>query len=138
MQPNTDKITKRKYLLALPLIILIIATLACAERQFGNTRVFSATPGTADKFYDQTADKILLDNVWVFHPDGTYDAVVVIEGQRKTISGRYGGDDSGEGFYFSIDTDNDGNYDDYLVASEGFMYLEWRRDSETLKYFLAP
>jgi hypothetical protein len=128
----------KRLTLAVALAMLVLAILACAERSFTDTHVYAAMPGFASEFYDQAADRILQDDVWVFRPDGKYSAIVQVEGNRLTLSGRYGGDDAGNGFYFSIDTNNDGEYDDSLYASEGFSYIEWRRSSGTLKYVLAP
>lgn len=117
-----------------PLIVLVLAVLACAEKHFGNLRVYSATLGSVGQFYDQTADRILADDVWVFRPNGTFSAVVNVDGQKLTLSGKYGGDDAGKDFFFSIDTNNDGKYDDNLYASNDFSYIEWRREGGILKY----
>jgi len=129
---------KRSLRFIAPGLLLILAVLACAERTFADLRVYSARPGSASLFYDKGTDKILADDVWVFRPDGTFSAVVNADGQRLTLSGRYGGDDAGEDFVFAIDTNGDGKYDDDLYASDDFSYIEWRRESGTTRYSLAP
>jgi len=128
----------RKLAIITPVAFLILAMLACAEKQFANPHVYSATSGPANQFYDQTADKILTDDVWVFRPDGTYSAILNVDGQRLMLSGRYGGDNAAEDFFIAIDTDGDGEYDDSLYASDDFSYIEWQRSNGTLKYALAP
>ena len=121
----------------LALLALIVSTLACAERTFTDLHVYSASPGTVEQFYDRTADKILKENVWVFRSDASYTANLKVDGERMTLSGKYGGDDVGDEFLFSIDIDNDGSYDETIFASDDFSFIEWRRESGTLKYFLA-
>ena len=123
--------------LVIPLLALILSTLACAEKYFDNTQVYSAEKGTVEEFYDTKNDKILADNVWVFKPDGTYSALINIGGQKRLLSGKYGGDNlSNHEFAFSIDTNNDGQYDDNLWIIDGdFAVIEWRREDATLRYF---
>jgi len=121
----------------LALLALIATTLACAEKTFADLHVYSDSPGAVEQFYDRAADKILKENVWVFHPDGSYSANVEVDGESLILSGKYGGDDAGDEFLFSIDTDNDGNYDETFFVGDDFSLIEWRRESGTLKYFLA-
>ncbi len=130
------KISNLFYIL-LALLSLVASMLACAERTFTDLHVYSETPGAIEEFYDQSTNKILQDNVWVFRSDGTYSAIVNIDGERISLAGKYGGDDVGDDFLFSIDIDNDGTYDDTIFASDDFTFIEWRRESGTLKYFLS-
>jgi len=132
------EMTNRKFALITLVAFLVLAMLACAEKQFVNPHVYAAISGSANQFYDQTTDKLLADDVWVFRPDGTYSAIVNVDGQRLMLSGRYGGDNAAEDFFIAIDTDGDGEYDDSLYASDDFSYIEWRRSDGTLKYVLAP
>lgn len=121
----------------LAVLALVVSTLACAEKTFTDLHVYSASFGTVGQFYDQATDKILEENVWVFRSDGSYTAIVNIDGEIITLTGKYGGDDVGDDFLFSIDTNNDGNYDEQIFASDDFSFIEWRRESGTLKYYLA-
>jgi hypothetical protein len=117
--------------------MLILATIACAEKYFVNIRVYAAIPGSYSEFYDKSANRILQDNVWVFRPDGTFSAIVIVDGERKLLSGKYGADNAGDDMYISIDTNDDGKYDDSLYVSKDSSFIEWRRNNGTLKYLLA-
>ena len=108
------------------------------RRIFADLHVYSAVVGTTSQFYDSTTDKILGENIWVFRPDGTYSAIVNVDGNTLTLSGVYSGDDVGNNdFIFSIETNNDHEFDESLYTDGVFSFLEWRRDSGTLKYYLA-
>lgn len=123
--------------LLMPLIALVWSILACGERNFDSIQVYSATKGNIEEFYDFEMDKILVSNVWVFKPNGTYEALIELEGEIRSLRGKYGGDDlSKNEFAFSIDTNDDGVYDDNLWVTNGdFSIIEWRRKEITLKYF---
>ena len=107
------------------------------RRIFKDLRVYSATPGTPSQFYDPINDKILGEDVWVFRSDGTYKAAVNVEGELLDLSGVYAGDDTGQSFIFSIETNNDSTFDESLYTDDKFSFIEWRRDGEMLKYYLA-
>jgi len=109
------------------------------RRIFVDLRVYSAAQGTANQFYDSTTDKILGEDIWVFRPDGTYSAIVNVDGKILTLSGVYSGDDVGDVFIFSIETNNDHEFDEslYTDPDDDFSFIEWRRESGSLKYYLA-
>lgn len=107
------------------------------RRIFADLRVYSATTGTINQYYDSATDKILSKNIWVFRPDGTYSAIVNIDGKTLNLSGVYSGDGSESGFIFSIETNNDSHFDESLYTDDSFSFIEWRRESGTLKYFLV-
>ncbi len=107
------------------------------RRTFVDLHVYSATSGTANQFYDSTIDKILGEDIWVFRPNGTYSAIVNVGGKILTLSGVYSGDDVGDDFIFSIETNNDSKFDESLYSDDNFSFIEWRHKSGTLKYLLA-
>lgn len=108
------------------------------RRIFVDLRVYSATPGTVSQYYDSTADKILGENVWFFRPDGTYSAIINDEGEVINLSGVYSGDDvGGDVFIFSIETNNDSEYDESLYTDDDFSFIEWRREIGTFTYYRA-
>ncbi len=107
------------------------------RRIFTDLRVYSATPGTPSQFYDPIADKIIGENVWVFRSDGTYRAKVTVSGELLNLSGVYAGDDTGQGFLFSIEINNDSTFDESLYTDDNFSFIEWKREGETLKYYLV-
>lgn len=120
------------------LVIFFLMSLACGGRVFEKQRVYSVTRGPAKQFYDSTTNKILADDVWVFQPDGTFAAIVMVNGERRILSGKYEGDETGGGFFFFLDLDGDGNFnDDNIFLGKDDSYIEWRRNSETFTYFLA-
>lgn len=125
---------KRLTSILLSVIALVVASLACGERIFTDLKVYASDAGVITDFYDIQGDQILADNVWVFHPDGTYNAIVVLDGERLNLSGKYAGDDVGDEFVFSIDTNGDGEYDEHLYAIDEFQAIEWRRETGTLKF----
>jgi hypothetical protein len=131
------------------MILLLLIVSSCATstpspnstpvpgRIFKDLRVYSATPGTPNQFYDPIADKLLREDVWVFRPNGTYKAEVSVDGEILELSGVYAGDQTGQGFIFSIETNNDSTFDESLYTDDNFSFIEWRRDGESLKYYLA-
>ena len=124
--------------LLIPALALGLAGLACAGRVFTELRVYSATPAPIEQLYDTGTDTILQDDVWVFRPDGSFDAVLIIDGERFLLSGTYEGDDAGEEFIFGLDIDGDGQDDELIyadVANDGFSFIEWRRDDGTFRYW---
>jgi hypothetical protein len=129
---------KNRIQLCLILITLIIATLACGYKTFGDLRVYSSISGSANQFYDATTDAILADNVWIFYPDGKYKAVVMIDGKQTNLHGKYGAEDIGNVFTILLDTDGDGKFDDELYPDHNSSYFEWHYESNTVTYYLAP
>ncbi len=113
-----------------------IATPA-SRRPFGAIHVYSATPGSVDQYYDAASDTIRGEDVWVFHPNGIYSAVLCVDGKIKRWSGSYSFDGVGDDMMFFIETNGDGNYDVQLYTAEGFPYIEWRRQSGTIRYVRA-
>ncbi|WKZ34600.1 MAG: hypothetical protein QY332_13350 [Anaerolineales bacterium] len=126
-----------KHQIMWPVLFLILASLACAERYFSSTQVYASEKVELNKGYNETKDQILVENVWVFKADGTFKAAISLNGQVKQLEGKYGGDDVGGNiFLFSIDTDNDGEYDDNLRVLNGdFSVIEWQQNGEILRYF---
>lgn len=129
---------KNRIQLSLSLIALIITVLACGYKTFGNLRIYSSTSGSASQFYDATADTILAENVWVFYPEGKYKAIVIIDGKQTILRGKYGAEDRGDDFIISIDTDNDGKFDDELYPDHNSSYFEWHHENNIVTYYLAP
>ena len=107
------------------------------RRVFVDLHVYSATSGTAEQFYDLVNDKILGENIWVFRPNGTYSAILNLDGKILTLSGVYSGDDVGDDFIFSIETSNDHEFDESLYTDDEFSFIEWRRENGVIKYYLA-
>jgi hypothetical protein len=131
---------KKHVFLLIPALALGLASLACAGRVFAELRVYSATHAPVVQLYDAATDTILRDDVWVFRPDGTFDAVLIIDDQRLLLSGTYDGDDAGEEFVFGLDIDGDGQDDELIyadVTGDSFSFIEWRRDNGTFRYWLA-
>lgn len=131
---------KSRSSLAVPVLMLVLAALACGGRVFGDLRVYSANPGPASEFYDPVGDRILADDVWVFRPDGTFDAIVNVDEQRSTLSGTYEGDNAGHVLYLFLDTDGDGETDASLILDDENFSIVWQREREggELIYYLAP
>jgi hypothetical protein len=137
------------YFNTFPMILLLLIMSGCVtstpnpnstpvpRRIFKDLRVYSAIPGTPNQFYDPIADKFLSEDVWVFRSNGTYKAEVSVDGEILELSGVYAGDDTGQGFTFSIETNNDSAFDEELYTDDNFSFIEWRRNGETLKYYLA-
>ena len=129
----------RKYNKAiLSLIALFTVTIACSYRYFADFRVYSATPGSAIQFFDSTTDTIIADNVWVFYPEGNFKAVVIVEGKRTTLHGKYGVDNAADNWLISIDVDSRKKFNDHLYLNDSFSYFEWRGDNNVITYYLAP
>ncbi len=119
-------------------LFLLVTALACGAGQiFATRQVYSATTGTATEFYDSTSDKILKDNVWVFYPDGTYKANLLIAGVRLTRSGKY---EANEGV-IDLDTSYEGDkytYTDQLFQNKDSSQITWHRPERDFVYYLAP
>jgi len=128
---------KKRFARFILFIVFILVTFACADKQFGNIRIYAAIPGSSSDFYDKSKNRILQDNVWVFLPDGTFSAIVIADDKRNIFSGKYGADNAGEDMFISIDTNGDGKFDDSLFLSKDSLFIEWRRKDGTLKYLLA-
>jgi hypothetical protein len=107
------------------------------RRPFLALHVYSKNPGTVDQFYDTASDAIRGENVWVFRSNGHYSAVINVDGQIRNFSGVYGFDDVGDDMIFSIETNGDSHFDKSLYTINDFSYVEWRRKSGTVRYFLA-
>jgi len=126
-----------------PIIVLValcIAILACGGRVFTDVRVYSLKPASLHDLYDQSSDRILKEDVWVFRPDGSFDVIVWIGGELIALTGAYEGDDAGDEFLFMLDTDGEGEFDEQLVADtedDRFMWIEWRTEDGTYIYWLA-
>jgi hypothetical protein len=129
----------RNLRLLIPALALGVANLVCTGRVFTQLHVYSATPAPIEQLYDTTTDTILHDDVWVFRSDGTFDAVLIINGERLLLSGTYNGDDAGDEFIFGLDIDDDGQDDELIyadVTDDSFSLIEWRRDDGTFIYRL--
>ncbi len=108
-----------------------------SRRPFVALHVYSATPGSVDQYYDAASETIRGEDVWVFRPNGTYSAVLRVDGKINRWSGSYSFDDVGDDMMFFIETNGDSNYDVQLYTAEGFPYVEWRRQSGPIRYVRA-
>jgi hypothetical protein len=108
-----------------------------SRRPFLALHVYSTIPGTVDQYYDTATDTIRGENVWVFRSSGHYSAVVKDDGQIRNFSGVYSFDDVGDDMIFSLETNGESHFDKYLYTIKDFSYVEWRRKSGVVRYFLA-
>lgn|GEM_PF-6012643 len=117
--------------------VFVIVTLACGGRVFTELHVYSATPNPIEQVYNPSTDEILAENVWVFRPDGSFEAVVKHGNQQYLLSGDYEGDSDGRGFFFFLDTTGDGKFDEEVLLSDDDSYIEWQREGQTIRYVLV-
>ena len=126
--------------LVLPILAVLISALACGGRVFTETHLYSLVPADPDEVYDRGADELLAPNVWILRSDGTFDSWVVVDDQEIRLSGTYEGDDAGSGFFFQLDTNQDGVSDHRLYAgssdTERFTFVEWTYGGLTIRYVL--
>jgi hypothetical protein len=90
--------------------------------------------------YDPTTAAILTDNVWVFYQDGTFRARVSLCGPATELSGTYSGDDTGIGFFFSLDTNGDDTPDDQVeldVREDAYSFIDWECNEQPYRFWLA-
>lgn len=120
---------------------LVLTSFACGSRVFEKPHVYANPPQPLAEVYDSSTDLILADNVWVFRPDGTFEARLENNGQHLHLSGTYDGDDTGSGFFIFLDTDGDGQPDDQLLLdteNDAYSYIEWEAEADTtVRYWLA-
>jgi hypothetical protein len=124
----------------LVLSILVSASLACAGRVFDELHVYSSPTRSLADVYDPSTDTILAENVWVFRPDGTFSAQLIINGDQLIMSGTYEGDDTGTGFFFLLDTDGDGKNDEEVeldVEEDEYSFISWEYGSDTFLFWLV-
>jgi hypothetical protein len=129
------KVNHLSYIAAV--LVLTIAMLACGGRVFTERQIYSSNPGAAEELYNPATDEILVGDVWVFRPDGTFDAVVNLDDEQLYLSGSYEGDNAGEGFYFFLDLAGSGQSDEEVFLSDDNSYIEWKHEGQTLRYTLA-
>ncbi|NOH10616.1 MAG: hypothetical protein HND51_03130 [Chloroflexi bacterium] len=130
---------KRIYLV-FPITFITIAVLACAGRVFSELHVYSEDSVLLEEVYDGANDEIIGNNVWVFRPDGTFDVRLGIEDEVIEFSGNYEGDDTGNGFFFFLDLDLDGEFDDEILVdmeNDSFSFIEWNNDGAIYRYVLV-
>lgn len=120
------------------LTALLVAGLACGGRVFTDLRVYSLEPGSQADFYDSEADVILKDNVWVFRPDGTFEARITVTDTLTSLLGHYEGDNIGSGFVMFLDFDGDQVFEDEVSVADDNSYIEWEHQGQTYRFVLAP
>ena len=125
----------------LAFLVLITASLACAGRVFQNTHVYALPQIPLLEAYDPTSDAILADNVWVFRPDGTFQARITSCKGHEQFSGSYSGDDVGSDFLFLLDTNGDGTTDDQVqldVQDDAYSFIDWKCSEQPIRFWLLP
>ncbi|KAA3648177.1 MAG: hypothetical protein DWQ07_04055 [Chloroflexi bacterium] len=107
---------------------------------FSELHVYSEDSVLLEEVYDGANDEIIGNNVWVFRPDGTFDVRLGIEDEVIEFSGNYEGDDTGNGFFFFLDLDLDGEFDDEILVdmeNDSFSFIEWNNDGAIYRYVLV-
>ena len=125
--------------LFLAVIAVAVSSLACAGRVFETTHVYSLSELTVSQAYEPNSGTILADNVWVFRPDGTFEARIPACNTRDHLFGSYSGDDVGSEFLFLLDLNEDGQGEDTVrvdVKNDEYAYIEWDCDDQTLRFIL--
>lgn len=121
------------------MMVLVLATIACAGRVFETTHVYSLSQVPLSEVYESESDLIRGDNVWVFRPDGTFEANVPVCKTGGNLSGFYSGDDVGSEFIFLLDLDGDGAAEDQVtldVENDGFAFIDWICGDQVFRFFL--
>jgi hypothetical protein len=124
-----------------PIIAISLSILACAGRTFTLTKVYAIDTGKIAEYYDEETETIIGEDVWAFRSDGTFDAILIVEEEIMTLSGKYEGDDVGDmGFYIFLNTDIDGIFDDGEVLldteNDEYKWIEWIHNGITYRYYL--
>jgi hypothetical protein len=121
-------------------IFITWLSFACAGRIFEKTHIFSNPIRPIDEIYDFYTDTILSDDVWIFKPDGLFKARVFTGTELVNLSGKYSGDDVGDGFVILIylNDDEEYTYEVYLdVENDAYSYIDWIIDDNTIKKILV-
>jgi hypothetical protein len=91
--------------------------------------------------YDPNGDRVLGDNVWVFRPNGTFDAVMHTGGQELILTGTYSTRKGEDGLLIDLGTDGDGEFggkfDEGLYVGYNSLYIEWQYENEWLGFYLV-
>jgi hypothetical protein len=91
--------------------------------------------------YDPNGDRVLGDNVWVFRPNGTFDAVMHKDGQELILTGTYSTRKGEDGLLIDLETDGDGEFDgkfdEDLSVGYNSLYIEWQYENEWLGFYLV-